>query len=1060
MAHELEHAAGRFITFANEVLAPAVRTHKYVDDLATAITAWQSPEAVPFATAVAQQDYQPVAAGWRWGPAWSTCWFRIRTEVPQPRDLLQLALRFSCGTEAMLWDEHGRPIQGFDRNRDLCVLPESLTQGQDRVTMYVEAACNHPFGTASFSWDDSERAARWREQLPGRLEPCYLVAFNPTAWRLHHTFEFARQMMQTLPLDSPRAHELKHALDRVIRAIDPAGIINTAPIALSILDKALSGDGGTSGSQAIAVGHAHIDTAWLWPICETKRKCIRSFTNVIGLMKQFPDFHFMCSQAQQYEWVRQDCPALFDEITTAVEDGRWEPGGAMWVEPDCNVPSGESLVRQILYGTHYWLETFGEERGEQRHLFLPDTFGFPASLPQIMAHAGLDTFITNKLWWNQHNEFPFVNFRWRGIDGTEVLAHLTPGRDYNATNSPAELARGVEYASRKCKPEYNVWLQPFGYGDGGGGPTDWIVLNAELSNQTQGLPSVTQSSVSDFCDQLHQRRAAIVNTSDRPDLDDLPVWDGELYLELHRGTLTTQAWLKQANRAAERDLRTAEWLMTTAPDGRPISGAARERLHGVWKTLLLNQFHDILPGSSITWVYDDSRADHSAVATGTSEVIAAGLERWVSACDATGMQQPLVVFNPCSHIRGGFVVHPETKMPAYVPEVPALGVCVVDVAAQPPQTDLLPVTIADNVIENGILRAVIDEAGRIASLCRLDHGRDAVCDPAHSLQPQRGPLNRLMLYDDLPRAWEAWDIDPEYTHRGRCINDTPADRWEVAEQSPARVAIRTRRAFGQGSIVVQRIVLEAGSPRLDIHTYIDWTEDRKLLRALFPVDVRSPHVTCDIQFGHVLRPTTANTSWDSARFEFCAHRWMDLSEPGFGVALLNDCKYGHSCRENVMGLSLLRAPRFPDESADFGHHVFSYSLMPHDGDWRAAGVDCAADELNTPLITRELQQEQAGAIRDAWAPFEITHADDGGPCRVAVSAVKPLHVQEGAGPSFVLRLVETGGADGRVVIHWNVPVGMCGPLICWSVRVGRYVGRPRCRRMMAGRRLQFGSLRL
>ena len=1001
MTNELESAAERYAVFACQVLQPAV----YPARSALKVAAFQCAAPVGYDQAV-QAAYEPVAIGWRWGPAWSTAWFRICGRVPPAMAGKCVVLRFSSGTEALLWDD-GAPRQGFDPNRDAVTLYDRA-EGGEEVRLHVEAACNNPFGIATFQPPESEDSRRWSGSKPGRLERCELAVYDAMAWRLWRTYEFARQLLLVSADESARGQQLNDALRRATEGIDDTDVPATGTAALAILEEVLRANATDAATCCYASGHAHIDTAWLWPICETKRKCLRTFANVLGLMDRYPEFSFLCSQAQQYAWVEHASPKLFARVAQRVREGRWEAGGAMWIEPDCNVPSGESLVRQILLGTRYWQQRFGEQ-GQQRFLYLPDTFGFPASLPQITALAGLDTFITNKLATNESNEFPLVNFRWRGIDGTEILAHCTPGHDYTATNTPAELQRGERNAARKDQARSEVWLQPFGFGDGGGGPTDWMIHNALLARECAGLPNVTLARADAFCEELRRRRVAL-----RTEGRDLPVWDGELYLEYHRGTYTTQAWLKQANRRAEQALRVAEWLAFAGP--APLeaqrTAAVQSSLHEAWPLVLLNQFHDILPGSSILAVYEDARRQHERVREICDALIDEGVHRWADSADTGGLQAPLIVFNPTCAARSA-VVECEGRV-HYVKDVPALGAAVMD---RSEETDVAPACVRDRTLSNGIVEATISAAGSLTSLKRVGCERDACVRRADG-SPE--PLNQLVLYEDRPRAWEAWELNAEYEEKAYPL-ESPAESWRVVEDGPLRAAIEVAHPLGQNSHITQRIVLEAGSPCLDVHTRVEWHESRRLLRALFPVDVRARRATYEIQFGHIERPTHRNTSWERAMFEVCAHGWMDLSEPGFGVALLNDCKYGHSCHENVMGISLLRSPKFPDPEADMGAHEFTYSLMVHDGDWRAAGVDREAEALNTPLMARPLSAGQAGPLAGAWTPFTLV-AD--GAANVVVSAVKRAEDDD----RLIIRLVETHGGRGRVTIAWNLPVRMVEPV--------------------------------
>jgi alpha-mannosidase len=994
MFTELEQAAHRFSVFAQQVIEPAV--YGAGAPLTPAVV--QSAEPMSYAEA-RRREYRPVERGWCWGPVWATAWFRLTGTVPGKFAGQPVALRFSSGTEALLWRD-GVPHCGFDPNHDMVVLFESARGGEE-IELYIEAACNRPLGATMFWWDTAELRQRWESPTPGQLERCEIAVYRPEVWRLWRAFDFARQLVLTLAPESPRARALLEGLRRVTNMLDAGQIEAQAKSASQLLHAALRGEPSTR-TRCFAVGQGHLDTAWLWRLRESRRKCLRTFATALRLMEQYPDFRFLWSQAQQYAWVQEDAPQLFEAVAARVRESRWEAGGAMWVEPDCNVPSGESLVRQILHGTRFWEQAFGPA-GRQTFLYLPDTFGFNAALPQIMALAGLDTFVTNKLAWNDTNEFPHTTFRWRGLDGTEVLAHLTPGRDYNAQLTPAELQRGEKETVRKSGVADAAWLQPLGFGDGGGGPTAGMLENAQLARACEGLPEVRLQTARALCDELHRQRAQM-----QAEGRDLPVWDGELYLEYHRGVYTTQAWLKRANRRAEQGLRIAEWLtaVSVGATKRRSDEGAQRRLADAWRLVLLNQFHDILPGSSITAVYDDARAQYAEIEASYQSVIADGVRAWAAAADTRGMRRPALVFNPCSTPRSGPVECEGEWLDAR--DVPALGAAVVE-RASPLST--APVTVHGGTLSNGLLSATIDETGRIVSLRRGDVDREA---GARQAAGARAPLNQLVLYEDRPRFWDAWDLDREYLEKPTPVTGG-AESWQVVESGPWRGVIEVSRPLGRASRITQRFALAAGSPRLDIQTTVDWHEERTILRALFPVDVRARQATYEIPFGCLERPTHRNTPWEQAMYEVCAQRWMDLSEPGFGVALLNDGKYGHSCHESVLGLSLLRSPNFPDPRADRGTHEFTYSLMPHSGDWRAAGADREAEALNTPLWAVPLPGEQTGRFSGSWAPFTL---EIQGAAGVQVTAVKRAEDDD----RLIVRLVETHGGAGRVRIRWNAPV--------------------------------------
>jgi alpha-mannosidase len=1024
----LQYAAIRYENFHSEVLMPQVFPLRE----ALKVSMWQARGSGlegghPTLAEAKRAKYRPVELGLRWGPVWSTAWFRLAGRVPAEMRGHTVALRFSCGTEGTLWRD-GVPFQGFDPYRDLAFLWPSA-KGGEKIDLLVEGACNLPLGISTFWWDHPELQTRWREPNPGRLESAELVVVDEAAWRYAQAWDFLRRLMLALPEDSARATEIANGLRDIHSCIDARDPVPGMEETASALDELVKGGVHEPATACVAVGHAHIDTAWLWPLRETRRKCVRSFANVLRLQERFPQFHFLCSQAQQYEYVREDAPEVYAQIKRRVQEGRWEPGGAMWIEPDCTCPSGESFVRQIVHGTGFWTREFGAA-GKQRFLYLPDTFGFPPCLPQIARLGGLDTFITNKMSWCETNRFPHVTFMWRGLDGTEILTHLTPGHNYNSSIEPKDMLYGeknlvVQDGQGFFSSAIPMWLQPFGFGDGGGGPTDWQIARAELAEDCAGVPRFEQHRVDVFCGRLHAGREALASAG-RP----IAAWDGELYLELHRGTYTSQAWLKRQNRLAESALRDVEALACSLPSvGAKALDAVRGRLDRAWKTLLLNQFHDILPGSSIEAVYKDAREDHAAI----SEVVHGerdALEAAFAAlADTRGMRAPVLVRNTASTVRCGVVGVGDSLL--LVGDVPALGVKVIDAAeigALPAPVEV-KATKRGVTVSNGIVRAVIDLAGRVAELEHLPTRRLA------NMRDARGralPLNQLAMYEDRPRRWEAWDTDRDYMDKCELVDGDC--EIAVVENHPLRGEVRVERAIGAKSTIWQTYRLDAGGTRLEVRTEVEWHEDQRLLRALFPCGVRARHAWFGTQYGAIERPIHRNTSWEEARFEVPGHAWMDVSEPGFGVAILDDGRYGRSAIASAegatLGLSLLKSPLFPDPSCDRGLHAFHYALMPHAGDWRDAGVDHAADCLREPLRALPLQPSTgkaakgarrvvpgvahgaSGSLRGAWAPFEVLAS---GPMRVEISAWKPA--EDGRGR--ILRLVETRGARGDVQVFWN-----------------------------------------
>ncbi len=1087
--------------FGRQVIEPAIIQAR----VPLSVEAFQSREIVPV-EAARRARFRRVALGWTWGPAWSTCWFRLSGRVPAGGgwDPKATHVRFSSGTEALLWGPQG-PAHGFDANRDRALLSLAVpTRGMSRggarkgvVSLLLEAACNHPLGADGSPWGDDETKRRWASAKPGRLDAAELVLVSDEVERLWHAWslaiDLARELLPppppitthserfpaNLPWQDSRCEALLTGLREAHRLIagtgnphharltptrTPSALPRSAPppppplgavdgglrvhtiarAALRVLESALAQPPRGSATTCHAVGHAHIDTAWLWPIRETRRKCQRTFATVLALMDRYPDFRFVASQAQQYAWVEQDAPDLFRRIAERVAEGRWEPGGGMWIEPDCHIPSGESQVRQIVQGTRYWSSRFGT-RGAQTYLYLPDTFGFPPCLPGIMMRAGLTTFITNKISWNESTPFPHTTFLWRGLDGSKVVTHFTPGNDYNATNSPRELRRGEanhrSLAVAAREPRTGTveggarWLQPFGFGDGGGGPTAGMIENAIRADPCEGLPRVRMDRVDEFCGALHADIGGAYGNGTT-----VPEWSGELYLERHRGTLTTQAWIKQANRQAEDDLRLAEGLLAGSPTPlKPRERAgAMANLDEAWELLLLNQFHDILPGSSIAAVYADARRDHARITAITRDLIDDGLARWARAMGDGGGTRPVMIFNPVSTRTVGEVAFSTEQGRAsatrdranrLIASAPGFGARVIDAAAarnaQHASTHGAGVTLRQHgsrsaTLANDHLSATIDALGQVTSL--------RVPDDDGTLGPELAatPLNALVLHDDRPRAWDAWDIDDSHAWTIE-FQRAPASRWRITAKSADRCAIEVTRPIGRASRVITTFSLSRGARRLEIAHRVDWHEQRRLLRVEFPLAVEAEHATFQTQFGRHTRPTRPNTSAEHAAFEVPIQRWIDVSDPRHGVAILNDRTFGGSARQvgpaypgTIVALSLLRAPMWPDPTADRGIHTFRFAILPHEGPLAWANVDEEAEAMHRPLIAMPMPARSVKRSRRSpeapteWAPVEIESSQ---PSYVQISALK--FAEDGRGT--ILRLVETAGAGDDIVVRWNIP---------------------------------------
>ena len=793
-----------------------------------------------------------------------------------------------------------------------------------------------------------------------------------------------------------------YSLNTAANLFDDSDPSTVAP-AREALREVLNKHNGDTAHQVSAIGHAHIDTAWLWPLRETIRKCARTFATALAYMEEYPDYVFGCSQAQQYAWMKEYYPTIYAGIKKAVARGQWEPTGSMWIEADCNLSSGESLIRQILHGKNFFLEEFGYET---RDVWIPDVFGYAAAMPQMMRKAGVKYFLTQKISWNQFNKFPHHTFLWEGIDGTRIFTHFPPADGYNARFVPEELVYNVRNFRENDRATRSLFV--YGHGDGGGGPTREMLETAKRVRDFEGLPRVTLEKVSDFFPKAEA------------DARDLPVWVGELYLELHRGTYTTQAKNKRGNRKGEFLLRDAEFFdvisgCSPAEEELPavgdravydVSGKGGRHtaayLDRAWKLLLLNQFHDIIPGSSINWVYRDSDRDYATIQKLGSAVLVSGRERLMAAIDTSGYKQPIAVFNTCSHARDEVVTLPDGS-PAHV-QVPPLGYAVIEGGAPRPAAPLAnPVeavkTDAGIEMDNGILRVVFDGRGLITSLYDHRVRREVIAAGECA--------NVFHLHRDLPNNWDAWDVDINY--RETCEEIAGLKSLEIVENTSLQAAVGIVREFRK-SRISQKITLRAGSPRIDFHTEVDWREDHKFLKVAFPVSVRSARATYEIQYGHLDRPTHANTSWDMAQFEVCAQKWADLSEGDYGVALLNDCKYGYDILGHVLRLSLLRAPSMPDPEADRGHHEFTYSLLPHQGDFRAGEVIQQAYALNNPLQIAPANTHP-GTRPSSQSFFQ---ADRPG---VVIEAIKRAEKEN----AVIVRFYEAHGTRGPVTLRTSLP---------------------------------------
>ena len=765
-------------------------------------------------------------------------------------------------------------------------------------------------------------------------------------------------------------------------------------------------------------GHAHIDVAWLWTLENTRKKCGRTFATALRLMEEYPEYVFTQSQPQLYAYTRDRYPDLYEGIKRRVAEGRWEPTGGMWVEPDVNVPSGESLIRQALFGNRFFRQEFGETT---RCLWLPDTFGFPATLPGIMKGCGLDFFLTTKMAWNQFNKIPHDTFTWRGLDGSTVLAHFVK----NINNPVTVGTASAEWREYKQKSVSDEVLVTYGFGDGGGGPTRAMIETGRRLRNLAGLPRAAFGTAEPFFERLAGR----VTGSPR-----LPTWDGELYLEYHRGTYTSQARTKQANRKSEILYHNAEVFSALAMVELETE-YPQDALNRGWESILLNQFHDVLPGSSIASVYEDAARDYARAGELGEGALNAALDAIAKQVDAR--RDSVVLFNPTDTVRPAeaarivlpsdlgdveFTDQNNAPLPAQavgeadgqrtflvsVPDVSPLGYQTLTVypASGPPEGSTVRAEVGGTArLENDFVRVTFDAAGEIVSLVHKIEDEDSGEVTEREVIAPGATGNALVLFEDKPLNYDAWDIDIYYQSKPYPLREIGrVESIDVVENGPVRAGIEIKRRFLR-STMTQRVYLYAHTPRLEFATEIDWQERSMLLKAAFPVRVNANRATYEIQFGSVERPTHGNTSWEQARFEVCGHKWADLSEGDYGVSLLNDCKYGYDIQGNVLRLTLLKGAESPDPDADRGRHTFTYALLPHGGDWRMETVD-EAYALNYPLLSRFVREPSGGTLP---LTYKFATVDD---TRVVLETIKKAEDGDG----IVIRLYEAMNTRGTATL--------------------------------------------
>ncbi|MEO2258672.1 glycoside hydrolase family 38 C-terminal domain-containing protein [Paenibacillus amylolyticus] len=953
------------------------------------VTAWVTPEPVPFEERMSGQQIT-LSQSERWGELWDCAWFCFRGSIPPSGSDAKAVLLLDVNGELCLVDHEGTPVQGLTTiNSEFeftLGLPGKRVVELDHSSIMVTDG-------AFELWADAGNNDLFGKYQGGTVKEAILAHCREDIRSLYYDTEVLLETAEHLPVNMARR-------ERILQSLYDASIVLTELTpdrihrAKLLLNEQLSRRGGDPVLNISAVGHAHIDLAWLWPIRETIRKGARTFSTVLRMMERYPDYVFGASQPQLYDWMKQHYPKLYDQIKERVQEGRWEPQGAMWVESDTNVPGGESLVRQILYGKRYFQQEFGME---MKSLWMPDVFGYSASLPQLLKKSGVDYMMTQKLSWSEYNRHPHHSFLWEGIDGSSVLTHMPPEDTYNSPAAPRSIAKAErEYLDKNVSSHA---LMLFGIGDGGGGPGEEHLERLEREKNLLGLAPVVQEPSWKFFERLNEER------------ERFQTWRGELYLEKHQGTLTSQARSKWYNRKMEKALRELEFAAVLA--ARMGKSYPAETLETIWKEVLLYQFHDILPGSSIKRVYDESLIRYEALLQQTEGMIT---ETYSYITDYISSQEEssnsTVVFNSLPWERQEWL-HLHGRW--HKVQVPSMGYTVVsdhedqevmgeiatgietDVAAL--ETDFRD-TAKEYSMENDILIVKFDPNGGITSILDKLESREII------LQGQRG--NDLRVYHD---EGDAWDFRHDYSAQvgmPLILNDIHEFR------DGPRVGLVFDYSYGESSLT-QTVILTEGSRRIDFETVVDWQEYGKMLRTSFPVQIRTDQVHCEIQFGSLSRPTHRNTMWDFAKDEICAHQWVDISEPDYGVALLNDCKYGHRAINNVLDLHLLRSSSYPDPVADRAEHQFTYSLYPHQGNHVQAEIYRRGNELNIPLRLSSLSAPSMD-VEEEKLPYTKAFLQPDHP-HIMVESIKKAEDSN----DIIVRLYETSGTrvKTKLSIGWN-----------------------------------------
>ncbi len=993
-------------------------------------------------------DYTEITLPYAYGEEWTTYWFRSKVSMKKAREVRELFLHLRTNADSLVF-LNGRPFAALNPFHEKVRIPDWARAGST-LRFDIEAYAGHRYPGEHPLLPDRVILTLDHQvaDYPILLDGGRLVTKNPVVYHLSYDVRVLFGLARELPEDSLRRNRLLKGLYDALMEIHFTSrgeqLEAECARASAAIAPLLQARNSVTTPTIDLVGHAHIDHAWLWPLWETERKVARTFANMATLAEEFDEFVFMQSQPAQLAILEREYPEIFERVRAAFERGQWEPNGGMWIEADCNLSGGESLIRQFLVGKAATREMLGYE-GDT--LWLPDVFGYAACLPQILAGCEIDYFVTSKINWNDTTRFPYDTFVWYGIDGTGVATHFITSRvnGYNGRVDPHSL--NDAWKNVQHKEIQDRLIKPIGEGDGGGGTMRADLEQARRLQDLEGAPRTRWSKISESLGKIFARR------------EELPEWRGELYLELHRGTYTTQARTKRHNRKLELALRDAEFLSVAAcrllpgppvAQGEGRAGAAypAEQLLQAWKLLLTNQFHDIIPGSSITAVYRDSESSYAAVGAAVNEIVSEALAKIGSgtplthaslltdylpaegggATDMDAWPERLVVWNTLSWERRDVVRFKAPEDAKDVPvelladgrtvpsqlgpsldgeemihamvAVPSMGWSALSVReSSAPTTAVEPISVQGRSIETPYYAVEFDDSMRMVSMVERETGRELVADGAG--------FNVLGLFEDVPVRWDAWDIDADYELKR--LDEIILESSEIVSHGPLFLQLRNRYRVGSRSSLVQDLFFYAHSRRVDFETQVDWREDHRMLKAAFETGMHAQSVRCEVQYGNVLRPNHANRPADRAQFEFCAHKWVAVGDSTGGVALLNDCKYGYDSSGGTMRITLLRSPKAPDPDADMGTHRFTYSILPYHGRFSVAEVVRPAYELNSPAIVAQGGEQfpKSGSL------FSVDNPN------IILEAVK----QSEDGRGIIVRLYEASGGAGAAILSTGFEIG-------------------------------------